>query len=202
MKKKRGAGGVIVLILIVAVFVGAFVLIMRYAPRSAEDTTKVSELDTLLNIDVAGSYPSTPREVMKLYNRYIICLYGEGSDAITDGQMQALGAKLRVMYDEALLEKNPQETNFENLILELGSFREDKKTIIQANVCGSNEVEYVKAKGGSGAFVEVSYFMRYDNDTKERFRRTYQRFLLRKDADGNWKILGFEQVDRPAEGEE
>ena len=71
---------------------------------------------------------------------------------------------------------------------------------MQANVCGSNEVEYVDVTGGSGAFVEVSYFMK--GDSNPQFTRTYQRFLLRKDADGNWKILGFEKVDKPAQEED
>ena len=198
MKKKRGIGGVIVLVLLVVVIVGAFVIVMRLAPRSAEDKTEVSELDTLLNIDVTGNYPPTPREVMKLYNRYIICLYGSASE-ITDGQMQALGAKLREMYDTELLNDNPQEENLDNLAQELNGFKSTGKLVIQANVCGSNEVDYVDlTDGSSGAFVEVSYFMRYDQDPKEKFKRTYQKFLLRKDANGDWKILGFEQVDKPA----
>lgn len=200
MKKKRGAGGVIVLVLIAAVLVGAFVLVLRNAPRSAEDTTEVSELDTLLNIDVSGSYPSTPREVMKLYERYIVCLYGAGSDKLTDGQIQALSGKLREMYDSELLEENPQETNLENLSQETEAFRGSGKTMVQANVCGSNEVEYIKIKGSNGALVEVSYFMRDDNDPKNQFKRTYQKYLLRKDADGKWKILGFKKVDKQAEG--
>lgn len=201
MKKKRGVAGGIVFLLIVALLVGAFVLVMRRTPRSAEDTTEVSELDTLLNIDVSGSYPSTPREVMKLYNRYIVCLYGTGSDEITDEQMQILGGKLREMYDPELLEENPQEMNLESLAQEINTYRGGGRMIIQANVCSSNEVEYVKAKGGSGAFVEVSYFMK-DPESPEQFTRTYQKYLLRKDADGNWKILGFEKVDKPVEGEE
>ncbi len=200
MKKKRGIGGVIVLVLLAVIIVGAFVLVLRHAPRSAEDTTEVSEKDTLLNIDVLGSYPSTPREVMKLYNRYIVCLYGAGSKDLTDGELQALGAKLRDMYDAELLDENPQETNIDNLAQELNGFQKIGKSIMQANVCGSNEVEYVDVTGGSGAFVEVSYFMK--GDSNPQFTRTYQRFLLRKDADGNWKILGFEKVDKPAQEED
>lgn len=195
MKKKSGGAGVVVVILIAVVIVAAFLLVLRYRPRSAEDTTEVSEMDTLLNIDIAENYPSTPREVMKLYNRYIVCLYA-GEEKMNDAQMQALGGKLRELYDEQLLEENPQEINLESLGEEIGSYRENGKVIIQANVCGSNDVDYVDIEGESGALVEVSYFMRGSSDPK--FTRTYQQFLLRKDAEGDWKILGFKQIGRPA----
>ena len=196
MKKKSGGAGVVAVILIAVVIVAAFVLVLRFRPRSAEDTTEVSEMDTLLNIDIAENYPSTPREVMKLYNRYIVCLYGAGDGKMNDAQMQALGGKLRELYDEELLGENPQEINLQSLEEEIGSYREDGKVIIQANVCGSNDVDYVDIDEGSGAFVEVSYFMRGASDPK--FTRTYQQFLLRKDAEGDWKILGFKQIDKPA----
>ena len=130
MKKKSGGAGVVAVILIAVVIVAAFVLVLRFRPRSAEDTTEVSEMDTLLNIDIAENYPSTPREVMKLYNRYIVCLYGAGDGKMNDAQMQALGGKLRELYDEELLGENPQEINLQSLEEEIGSYREDGKVIL------------------------------------------------------------------------
>ena len=65
--------------------------------------------------------------------------------------------------------------------------------MIQANVCDSNEVDYIDVEGASGALLEASYFVK--KGSKE-FTRTYQQFLLRKDDSGNWKILGFVKVGR------
>ena len=78
------------------------------------------------------------------------------------------------------------------LAQEIASFRSDDKVMIQANVCDSNEVEYIDVDGASGALVEASYFMK---EGSKEFSRTYQQFLLRKDDSGNWKILGFVKVN-------
>lgn len=189
MTKKRG--GVIFLILVAVLIVVAFALVAYCTPKTAEEATEVTEADTLMNLNIEGNYPATPREVMKLYNRYMICLYGVAGEDLTDDEAHALGRKMRQMYDEELLEENPEETHLQSLLQEIAAFRNDGKVMIQANVCGSNEVEYIDVDGASGALVEASYFVK--KGSKE-FSRTYQQFLMRKDDRGNWKILGFVKV--------
>ena len=190
MKKKRG--GVIVLILIAVLVIGAFALIAYRTPKTAEEATEVTEKGELMSKNIAANYPSTPREVMKLYNRYMLCLYGAQGSELTDDEVRALGKKLRELYDEELLEINPEESHLLSLAQEIAAFRADEKVMIQANVCDSNEVDYIDVDGASGALVEASYFMK--EGTKE-FTRTYQQFLLRKDDSGNWKILSFVKVN-------
>jgi hypothetical protein len=41
------------------------------------------------------------------------------------------------------------------------------------------------------AYVTSSYFVREGSS----YERTYQEYVLRKDSDGNWKIMGFYQVE-------
>lgn len=190
MTKKRV--GVIVLILVAVLIVGLFAVVAYRTPKSAEDAVELTELDELLNMNITASYPATPREVMKLYNRYMVCLYGAESSELKDDQVRALGKKMREMYDEELLGSNPEESHLLSLSQELETFRNDKKVMIQANVCDSNEVEYINVDGASGALLEVSYFVK--KGTKD-FSRTYQQFLLRKDKTGKWKILGFVKVN-------
>lgn len=190
MTKKRG--GVILLILIAALIIGAFAFVAYRTPKTAEEATEVTEKDELMNKNIAANYPATPREVMKLYNRYMLCLYGVESDELTDGELRALGIKMRELYDEELLAANPEESHLMKLSQELVAFRNDEKVMIQANVCDSNEVEYIDVDGASGALVESSYFVK--KGSKE-FTRTYQQFLLRKDESGNWRILGFVKVN-------
>ena len=190
MKKRRG--GIVLLIFVAVLIIGAFAFVANRTPKTPEEATEVTEQAELMNRSIASNYPSTPREVLKLYNRYMLCLYGtEGSD-LTEDEVHALGRKMREMYDEELLASNPEETNLLSLTQELAVFRSDEKVMIQANVCDSNEVEYIDIKGAAGALVETSYFVK--KGTKE-FSRTYQQFLLRKDESGNWKILGFSNVN-------
>lgn len=189
MKKKSG---VILLIVIAALVVGAFTFVAFRTPKTVEEVTDVTEKDELMNRNIDVNYPATPREVMKLYNRYLLCLYGAEGGELSSDELNALGKKMRGMYDEELLEGNPEETNLASLSQELAAFRSGGKVMIQANICGSNEVEFIEVKGSQGALLEASYFIKKG---KEEFSRTYQQFLLRKDEDGKWKILGFEKVN-------
>lgn len=191
MTKKRR--GVILLIFIAVLIVGAFAFVAFHTPKTAEEATEVTEKEELMNRNFSVNYPATPREVMKLYNRYLLCLYGVDGSELTDGEMRALGTKMRELYDEELLTENPEETNLLSLSQEIAAFRSDGKVMIQANVCDSNEVDYIDVEDASGTLVEASYFIK--KDSKE-FTRTYQQFLLRKDDSGNWKILGFVKVNR------
>lgn len=189
MKKKSG---VILLIVIAVLIVGAFTFVAFRTPKTVEDVTDVTEKDELMNRNIDVNYPATPREVMKLYNRYLLCLYGVEGGELSSEELNALGKKMRGMYDEELLEGNPEETNLTSLSQELAAFRSSGKVMIQANICGSNEVEFIEVKGSQGALLQASYFIKKG---KEEFSRTYQQFLLRKDESGKWKILGFEKVN-------
>ena len=191
MTKKRG--GVVLLILIAVLIVGAFALVAYRTPKTAEEATEVTEKDELMSKSITVNYPSTPREVMKLYNRYMLCLYGVEGSELKDEEVRALGRKMREMYDEELLSANPEESHLLSLSQEIAAFRADDKVMIQANICDSNEVDYIDVEGASGALLEASYFVK--KGSKE-FTRTYQQFLLRKDDSGNWKILGFVKVGR------
>ena len=190
MTKKRG--GVILLILIAVLIVGAFAFVAYRTPRTAEEATEVTEKAELMSKNIAVGYPATPREVLKLYNRYMLCLYGVNGSELNNEEVRALGRKLREMYDEELMESNPEEAHLMRLAQEIATFRSDDKVMIQANVCDSNEVEYIDVDGASGALVKASYFMK---EGSKEFSRTYQQFLLRKDNSGNWKILGFVKVN-------
>ncbi len=190
MTKKRG--GVIVLILIAVLIVGAFALVVYRTPKTAEEATEVTEVSALMSKNIEAGYPSTPREVLKLYNRYMLCLYGVDSDQLKDEEVRALGMKMRQMFDDELMEENPENAHLQKLTQEIVAFQADDKVMIQANVCDSNEVDYIDIEGASGALVEGSYFIK--KGSKE-FSRTYQQYLMRKDATGKWKILGFVKVN-------
>ena len=190
MTKKRV--GIVVLVMAVVLIVGMFAFVAYRTPKSAEDATRITEKDELMHKNIAADYPKTPREVLKLYNRYILLLYGSQGEELNDQEIQTLGQQMRELYDEELKSLNPEDTQQLSLMQELSAFRKDKKVMIQTNVCSSNEVEYIDIKGDSGASAQVSYFVKEGN---KEFTRTYQKFLLRKDEQGEWKILGFAKVD-------
>ncbi len=189
MKNKRK--GTVAIIFVAIVIVGLFALVAYRKPKSVEDTPEIQEIDELTNYDLSANYPPTPRETVKLFNRYLKALYGTGGEDLSAEQQKALAGKMRDLYDEELLASNPEDMNLLNLQQELSAFRGQGKNMIQANVCDSNEVEYIDLDDASGAKVVASYFIK---DGSKQFTRTYQQYLLRRDDAGKWKILAFEKV--------
>ena len=190
MKKRRI--GVVLVCIVAVLIVGAFAFVAYRTPKSAADTTQVTEKDELMYKDISADYPKTPREVLKLYNRYLLMLYGSQGEELSEDEVRTLGTKMRELYDDELLEMNPEDTQLLSLQQELNTFHKSEKVMIQANVCSSNEVEYIDIGEASGARAQASYFIKKGS---QEFTRTYQQFLMRKDAQGEWKILGFEKVN-------
>ena len=190
MKKRRI--GVVLICIVAVLIVGAFAFVAYRTPKSASDATKVTEKDELMYKNISADYPKTPREVLKLSNRYLLLLYGSQGEDLSEDEIHALGSKMRELYDDELLEMNPEDTQLLSLQQELKSFHNDQKVMIQANVCSSNEVEYIDIEEASGARAQASYFIKKGS---QEFSRTYQQYLMRKDAQGEWKILGFGKVN-------
>lgn len=188
MKKKNV--GIIIGILVAILIVALFAFLANREPKTVEDTPEITELSELLNKNIEASYPSTPREVLKLYNRYILFIYGANNGSIDEGQLQTLCDQMRKLYDEELLENNPQEMHFLNLQQELFAYQQNKRVMLQANVCDTNDIEMETIEGKECAHAETTYFIK---EGTKKFTRTYQEYLLRKDESGNWKILGFKK---------
>mgnify|MGYP001133620761 FL=1 len=77
-------------------------------------------------------------------------------------------------------------------------YEEDNKSISQTDVCDSNDVVYQTVDGRECAYVTASYFMNENNS----FDRTNEMYVLRKDDDGDWKILVFYQVEGDSSDEQ
>lgn len=186
MKKKSSY--VVLGIVSVVVIVGLFYYFSGQRKASVENMTELTEVQKLILEDLDKSYPARPREVVKLYNRIITCFYGE---TYTEEELEQLGDQARKLFDEELLANNPRDEYFASLKKDIAEYHEKSKTIMNSSVCSSNDVNYQVVDGDECAYVTSSYFI---NENKE-YSRTHQMYVLRKDEDGNWKILVFYQVE-------
>lgn len=163
----------------------------RNDKNAAESTTELTEVDKILQRDFDEKYPSSPREVVKWYNRIIQAYYEED---YTDKQLEAMAKQTRKLLDDELLSYNTEEQYLESLKQDIAQYEVAKKKIVQFTVDDSNDITYATVKGESCAYVQSYYFVKEGSN----YSRTYQEFVLRKDKQGEWKILTFHLT----EGEE
>ena len=191
MKK---AGIVIAAILCIGVICGGFYYVARHN-NSSTDQTEVTEVQKVIAKDLETNYPETPREVIKFYNRILKCYYSED---YKDDELDQLCDQALALFDEDLKENNPKDTYKAMVQGEVEQYKQDSKTIAQYNVCDSDDVLYKTDNGDSLAYVSASYFIKESGS----YNKTYQTYVLRKDADDKWKILVYYQTKGPNSTEE
>ena len=164
--KKRTAGiikTVIIGVICVGIEAGFYYYLTNRSPRSVETTGETDEITSVLSKNLEKDYPASPRAVIKYYNRILLCLYNE------------------------LLENNPQDTFSTQMQNDIAAYKAESKIIATASVCDTDEVAYKKVEGSDCAYVTASYFLR----STKAYNRANQEYVLRKDENGDWKILGF-----------
>ena len=157
----------IAVICMVSLVVGYYAyLSKRNSQSKAEEATEVSEVQAIINKNFKSDYPATARAVVKWYNRIITAYYSED---YTQEELEKMADQARMLMDDELLAYNQNRS----------------RTIVSATISDSKEVQYKKVNGYDCAFISVYYFIREGSS----YDRTYEDFCLRKDKDGNWKIL-------------
>ena len=175
----------------VIVVVCAALCLGYYYYLSHRDTgeEKMTEVEMLISKDLENSYPKTAREVVKFYNRILKCYFDQ---EYSQEQLAQLAEQARKLMDEELQEINPPDVYLESVKAEIASYAADEKAISDVSVENSKEVEYKTKNGRECAYVDVAYFLK-NYSGKEKSGRAGQTYILRKDDDGRWKILGFYQ---------
>lgn len=192
MKK---TGVVILAVAIIGILCGGFYYVSQNARKSPVEEKALTDVQKITTKDLIKNYPATPREVVKLYNRILMCYYrGECSDE----DINALADKALGLFDEQLLAVNEKKSYVEAVKKEIAEYDDANKIMTQTDVCDSNDVKYITDKGEDIAYVNASYFINNDGD----YVKTYQQYVLRKDSKGNWKILSFYQVEGDSAQEE
>ena len=178
---KKNLRVIIVVLICAALCVGYyFYLSNRTARLSGEPT----ELEMLITKDLESSYPTTPREVMRLYNRILECMFDGDWE---EEEFERLSSQMRLLLDDQLLEANPLETYLHNLKAEVNSFRKEVKQFINVQISFSQDIEKKNVNGSECAYVEAVYSVKGKKDTEQ----SIQTYVLRKGEDGRWRILGF-----------
>ena len=178
----------IFVIVAAALIVGYYFYLSHGRTTKEETPAKKTELEKVLTVDFVKNYPETPREVMKWYNRIIKLYYDSETE---DTMVDALCDQAMMLLDDELVSNNPRDNYIASVRADIADYKQRSRKIVSTEVCDTNDVVYKKRRGDSMAYVQTHYFIAEGSD----YENTYQKYALRKDDNGRWKILAFQLTD-------
>ena len=174
MSSGKGAKGstvkvVIIGIILVCIVIGYYYYLSNKEKKDTDEVQKATAVQAALSYNFEKNYPPTPKEVVKLYGQITQCLHNE------------------TYTDEELIANKTRNQYLEDLKWDIKNVREQEIVISSYAAGASTDVEYYSMDGYSFAKIPCTFTMR-----KGTFLEvTDEIFLLRKDADGHWKIYGW-----------
>ena len=133
---KKAIRSVVIVVICALLIVGYYYYLSNRNGSGAQDKAKKeSPVEQILSLDLNLKYPSTPREVVKIYNRFLKCFYNEDC---SEKEFLKLAEKQRVLFDVELLENNPEQKYFQYMRADIKDSKEQKRTIRSTSLCGTN----------------------------------------------------------------
>lgn len=175
----------IVMALLAVFIIGGFFLVRSIGLKNLELKKSKTEVEKLMELNLDDNYPGNTREVLKIYNRILKCCYNE---ELTDEQIKKLAEQNQKLFDEQLLEKNPLDQYVEKLKKDIEDYKSKKTTIANIAIQDLAEAEREERGGYKFCNLLVSYIVK---DTKG-LKTTNEKYYLREDDKGRWKILFWE----------
>ena len=185
---KRNLKNFIVLIIMALLIVAAFVLLANRGTSRDESNISRTAVEEVLDRDLTKSYPATPKEVVKMYSEITRCFYGED---YTDEQLVAMAEQSRLLFDDELRANQTDEQYLLNLRTVIANYKEQKRTISSFSVSSASDVDYKEMDGFKWAHLMAVYTIK----TNHQFDTSKEEYLLRKDAQGHWKIYGWRVIE-------
>ena len=178
MKNKRV---LVIALLCIAFIVGGFFLFTNRTQKSPENV-ELTTVQQIITKNLEQNYPKTPREVIKTYNEIITCFYNE---ECTEEEIERLCDQVLVLLDEELRENNPKDIYVKAVKSEIADHKAKGKNIVSIKLSSSNEIDVRTVDERECAYVDSSYFIK----DKNGYSKSYMTYVVRKDENGNWKIL-------------
>lgn len=189
-KRRKSAASTIKSIILVAIMAGLILLAFyrttnKPSERNNEENYVNSEVENILLRNLDKNYPPSPKEVVKYYSDLTKCLYNEDC---TDEDIEQLAAKALLLYDDDLAANQEWNRYITDLKSEIATKKSQKYSIYGYTVSASTDVTYFEKDNYECASLYCKYNIRNGSipGTVEEL------FILRKDAAGHWRILGWD----------
>ncbi len=188
MKQKKAFAIVIVVLFIAVVVTAVFVYILNRDRAKTEEPIEVTKVQEILLRDLDKNYPPTPREVLRFYLDATNCFYNE---EYSEEEFLKLANKVQEVYDDELNANMTEEDYLADLRMEVENFETLNIVVSSYSVTSATDVDYFSQDGYSWARLYCNYLLRQGTE----LLNSEEVFILRKDADGHWKIYGWQLVE-------
>ena len=188
MKRFKGTKGIILLVAIVILIVGYYHYLSnrRTASRDNTEYEVMTRVQEVLSRNLETYYPATPREVVRYFSDITQCFYNE---EYSDDELYQMAIKIRGIYDDKLVQNQTEEEYLEQLKKDIADFKENNRTISSYSLPSTVDVETYQMDGDEWARLYCLYSIK-----EGVLVNSNMRFLLRRDAEGHYKIYGWELV--------
>ena len=189
MRSKTGKGKIVLaLVVILLIFLAVFYFQIN-KNNSRKEEIVLTDTQSAIQRDLSVNYPQTPKAVVRYYAELSKCMYNPDN---SDKEIEQLAIQSRILLDEKLVAQQTDAQYIASLRSTISGFIQDKRKIISYTTSSSSEVEYATTELGETASLYCNYTMQKDSlnyiDTEQ--------FLLRKNEEGRWKIVGWQSANR------
>lgn len=184
-EKSKNIKNIIIVIILAVAALGYFYYLSNRNTNEKALDANTTEVSKILAEDLSKTYPETPRGVIKFYNRILRCFYNE---EYTEDELTGLGLQARELFDQELLVTNPEENYFKNLKAEIKDYADNNRNIFSIKLTSSDNVEYYTVEEREYSIVYCTYSLNASSGVS----KLTHKYMLRKDENGQWKILGWE----------
>lgn len=190
MKRFRGTKGTIILLLLVFMLIAYYFYLSNRSDRTVkeEDSVEITQVQDILLRDLSRDYPATPKEVLRYYSEITKCFYNED---YTDEELKKLAEQAEALYDEALVAQKTKEQYLQDLEKDISDFKSQGIVVSTYKVSNSTDVNYFSRDGREYAGLYCTYTLRIGT----KLQTTPEVFILRRDDEGHWKILGWDLAE-------
>lgn len=189
-EKQKGAAirsGIVILLLVLMMIGYYYYLSSRQKPEQ-EPVVKLTVAQELIARDLNTNYPPTVKEVIRYYSDLTKCFYNE---EYTSEELEQLASKARELYDEELVQANDWSKYMIELQADIDYYKSNSIRISSYSMPASTDVDYFSEDGYDFARIHCTYTL----ITGAHKQPVEEVFLLRKDENGRWRIMGWDLAE-------
>lgn len=192
--KKIGTRGFTTIVLLLMIGGLAYYTYLNDRARNRQEEEQSSETQQLLEYDFANDYPKTVRETVKLHCNYLKNAY---NDKFTEDELFTVNKQIRQLFDDELLAINTEDKQLKGLKDEIQLYKDNKQKFVSFALAEGSQVQYNTEDSVEYAKIKVSLIIKVGSASAS----VDEEYILRKDSEGKWKILGWQRINNPSSEE-